>query len=116
MRTKHQFRIRDASPDRQPKKSVILGEGDSSKNYRDRLTTTADLRSSFRQIPHASGACLLEDKIQGLRYVLVHNFYGKLCCGSEKWILVDSVDDVKSSLSERGIRTQDFEVLDAKVA
>ena len=29
-----------------------------------RPTTTADLRSSFRQIPHTSNVCLLEDKIQ----------------------------------------------------
>ena len=32
-RTKHQFWIRDASPDRQPTNSVILGGGDSSKKY-----------------------------------------------------------------------------------
>ena len=30
--------------------------------------------------------------------------------------LVDSVDDLKSSLSVRGIRMSDFEVLDAKIA
>ena len=50
-----------------------------------RPTTTADLRSSFRQIPHASNICLLEDKIQKLRYVLVPNFLRKLCCGSKTW-------------------------------
>ena len=30
--------------------------------------------------------------------------------------MVDSVDDLKSSLSVRGIRTPDFELLDAKIA
>ena len=30
--------------------------------------------------------------------------------------MVDSVDDLKSSLSVRGIRMPDFEVLDAKIA
>ena len=30
--------------------------------------------------------------------------------------LVDSVDDLKSSCSLKGIRTPDFEVLDAKIA
>ena len=30
--------------------------------------------------------------------------------------VVESVDDLKSSCSCRGIRTQDFEVLDAKIA
>ena len=33
MRIKHQFRTRDASPDRSAKNSVIPSEGDSSKNY-----------------------------------------------------------------------------------
>ena len=33
MRIEHQFKIRDASLDRQPKKSVIPSEGDSLKNY-----------------------------------------------------------------------------------
>ena len=37
-----------------------------------------------------------------------------------KWIkeveMVDSVDDLKSSCSVRGIRMPDFEVLDAKIA
>ena len=46
------------------KNSVIPSEGDSSKNYGADPTTTADLRSSFRQIPHASNMFLLEDKIQ----------------------------------------------------
>ena len=68
------------------KNSVIPREVDSSKNYgADQQTTPADLRSSSRQIPHASNIRLLEDKIQGLRYVLVHNYLRKLCCGSKKW-------------------------------
>ena len=50
-----------------------------------RPTTTADFRSSFRQIPHTINVCLLEDEIQDLRYVLVHNFLRKLCIGSKKW-------------------------------
>ena len=62
VKTKHQFKIRDASQDRQPENSVIPREGECSKNYE--ATTTADLRSSFRQIHHASNVCLLEDKIQ----------------------------------------------------
>ena len=33
MRIEHQFNIRDASPDRQPKNSIIFSGGDSSKNY-----------------------------------------------------------------------------------
>ena len=45
------------------KNSVILSGGDYSKNW-GRPTTTADFRSSFRQIPYTSDVCLLEDKIQ----------------------------------------------------
>ena len=37
------------------------------------------------QDPYASNLRLLEDKIQGLRYVLVHNFLRKRCNGSKKW-------------------------------
>ena len=48
-------------------------------------TKTADLGTSLRQIPHSNNICLLEDKIQKLRYVFVHNFLRKLCYGSEKW-------------------------------
>ena len=47
------------------KDSVIFSGGDISKNYgADRPTTTADFRSSFRQIPNTSHVCLLEEKIQ----------------------------------------------------
>ena len=46
------------------KDSVILCEGRSFKELWSRPTTTADPRSSFRQVPHASNICLLEDKIQ----------------------------------------------------
>ena len=46
------------------KDSVILCEGDFSKNLWCRPTTTADFGSSFRQIPYTINVCLLEDKIQ----------------------------------------------------
>ena len=71
--------------DRQPEIQSSPVREIFSKNYWGRPTTTADLRSSFRQIPHVSNIRLLEDKIQELRYVLVHNFLRKLCCGSKKW-------------------------------
>ena len=66
------------------------------ENYGADPTTTADLRSSFRRILHTSMDCLLEDKIQDWGMVLVHNFLRKLCIGSQKWRMVDSVDDLKS--------------------
>ena len=50
------------------KSSVVPSEGDSffflKKKLWSRPTTTADFISSFRQIPHTSNVCLLEDKIQ----------------------------------------------------
>ena len=50
-----------------------------------RPITTADFGSSLWQIPYTSYVCLLEDKFQGPRYVLVHNSLRKLCNGSKKW-------------------------------
>ena len=41
-----------------------------------RPTTTADFRSSFRQIPHTSNVCLLEDKIQDWGMYLFTISYG----------------------------------------
>ena len=42
-----------------------------------RPTTTADFRSSFRQIPHTSNVCLLEDKIQDWSMYLFTISYGR---------------------------------------
>ena len=50
-----------------------------------RPTTTADFRSSFRQIHNTSHVCLLEDKIQDCGMYLFTIFLRKLCCGSRKW-------------------------------
>ena len=54
------------------KRSVILSEGDSFKNYGadEQRLQISDLHF---------------DKFPRLRYVLVHNFLRKLCCGSKKW-------------------------------
>ena len=59
---------------------------------------------------------MLEDKIQDRGFVLVHNFLRKLCSGSKNWELVDSVDELRSSSSTRGISMPNFEVLDARIA
>ena len=50
-----------------------------------RQTTTAGFGSSLWQVPYTSDLCLLEDEVQGPRYVLVHNFLRKQCSGSKKW-------------------------------
>ena len=97
------------------KDSVIFSGGDSSKNYgadRQRLQIS-DLH--FDKLPTpATFACW---KI---------GFKTEVCTCSQfpteamHWIkeveLVDSVDDLMSSSSIRGIRMPNFEVLDAKIA
>ena len=66
------------------KNSFDPNEGRFFKELWGRPTTTADFRSSFRQIPYTSNVCLLEEDSR-LRYVLVHKFLRKLCIGSKKW-------------------------------
>ena len=97
------------------KKSVIFSGGDSSKNYgadQQRLHIS-DLH--FDKFPSpATFACW---KI---------GFKTEVCTCSQfpteamQWIkeveMVDSVDDLKSSSSTRGIEMPDFEVLDARIA
>ena len=96
------------------KSSVIPSEGDASKNYGpDQRLQISDLH--FDQFPTpATFACW---KIR---------FKTEVCTCSQfptevmHWIkeveMVDSVDDLKSSCSVRGIRMPDFEVLDSKIA
>ena len=98
-----------------PKNSVIPSEGDSSKNYgayQHRLQISELHTDKF---PHpATFVCW---KIR---------FKTEVCTCSQfpteamLWIkeveMVDSVDDLKSSCSVRGIRMPDFEVLDARIA
>ena len=114
MKAKHQFRIRDASQDRQPEiqSSQV---GDSSENYgaeKQRLQIS-DLHFDKFYTP-ATFACW---KIR---------FKTEVCTCSQfvtealLWIkeveLVASVDDLKSSCSVKGIHMLNFEVLDAKIA
>ena len=97
------------------KSSVIPSEGDFLKNYgadQQRLQIS-DLHSDNFPTP-ATFACW---KIR---------FKTEVCICSQfpteamLWIkeveMVDSVDDIKSSLSVRGIRMPNFEVLDARIA
>ena len=80
-----------------------------------RPTTTADFGSPLWQVPYTSNVCLLEDKIQDRGMYLF-----TISTEAMLWIneveMVDSVDDLKSSSSVRGIRMPDFEVLDARIA
>ena len=115
MRIKHQFKIRDASPDRQPKNSIITSEGDSSKIYgadQQRLQIS-DLHFDKFPTP-ATFACWK------IRFKTEVYTCSQVPSDTMLWIkeveMVQSVDDLKSSLSVRGIQMPDFEVLDARIA
>ena len=97
------------------KDSVILSEGDSPKNYgadQQRLQISA---LSFDKIPTpATFACW---KIRFMTEVCICSQFPT---EAMQWIkeveLVDSVDDLRSSSSTRGIQMPNFEVLDARIA
>ena len=97
------------------KDSVIFSGGDSSKNYGADQQRLQISNLHFDKFPTpATFACW---KIR---------FKTEVCICSQfpteavQWIkeveVVDSVDELKSSLSARGIRMPDFEVLDARIA
>ena len=115
MRDKHKIKIRDASVDSQPKiQSSLVREifqrimGQTNNDCRFQIFILDNFTTP------ATFACW---KIR---------FKTKVCTCSQfptkamMWIkeveMVDSVDDLKSSLSARGIRMPDFQVLDARIA
>ena len=112
----HKIKIRDASLDRQPKIQFIFSGGDSSKNYgayQQRLQIS-DLH--FDKLPTpATFACW---KIRFKIEVCICSHF--LSTEAMQWIkeveMVDSVDDLRSSSSIRGIQMPNFEVLDARIA
>ena len=97
------------------KKSVIFSGGDSSKNYgaeKQRLQIS-DLH--FDQFPDPATPVCWE-----IRFNTVVCTSSQFPTEAMLWIkeveLVDSVDDLKSSSSIRGISMPNFEVLDARIA
>ena len=115
MKGEHKIKIRDVSLDRQPKIQSSSVEGDSPKNYgadQQRLQIS-DIHFDKFPTP-ATFACWKT------------RFKTEVCTCSQfpteamQWIkeveLVDSVDDLRSSSSIRGIPMPNFEVLDARIA
>ena len=115
MRIKHQFKIRDASLDRQPKIQSssmeetlqrIMGQTNNDCRFQIFISTKFPTPVTF--------ACWKT------------RFKTEVCTCSQfpteamQWIkeveLVDSVDDLRSSSSIRGISMPNFEVLDARIA
>ena len=113
--TRHCFWIRDASQDRQPENSFDPSEGRFSKNC------GADQQRLQISDPHfdkfTTSAMFVCWKIR---------FKTEVCTCSQflmeamLWIkeveMVESVDDLMSSSSIRGIQMPNFEVLDARIA
>ena len=107
MRIKHQFRIRDASPDRQPKMESflvreilqrIMGQTNNDCRFQIFISTNSPTPATF---------LLVGRKDSRLRYVLSYGIYALDQRSGDGY----SVDDLKSSLSVRGLRMPDFEVL-----
>ena len=115
MRYKHKFRIRDASLDSQPKILSSSVEGDSSKNYGadQRRLQISDLH--FDKFP--TPATLARWKIRFKTEICTcSQFPTEAMLWIEEMEMVESVDDLKSSSSTRGIQMPNFEVLDAMIA
>ena len=85
MRNKHQFKIRDASPHRQPEiQSSLVREifqiilVQTNKNCRIQIVI-------LTYSPHRQRSLFWKIKIQDWGMLLVHNFLRKACSGSKKW-------------------------------
>ena len=115
MKAKHQFRIRDASQDRQPEIQSSLVRKDFQRIFgadQQRLQISDLHFDKFST--SATFACW---KVRFKTEVCIcSQFPTKAMLWIKVVELVDSVDDLKSSCSVRGIRMPDFEVLDAKIA
>ena len=112
MRMKHQFRIRDASPDRQPKMESflvreilqrIMGQNNNDCRSQIFISTNSPTPATF---------LLVGRKDSRLTYVFSYGIYALDRRSGDGY----SVDDLKSSLSVWGLRMADFEVLDARIA
>ena len=96
------------------KNSVIPSEGGFSKNYRADQQRLQISDPHFDKFPTpATFACW---KIRFKTEVCISQFLTEAMHWIKEVELVDSVDDLKSSCSVRGIQMQKFEVLDARIA
>ena len=98
------------------KDSVIFSGGDSSKNYgtdQQRLQIS-DLH--FDKFPTPATSACWKIRFQTEDFPLVHNFRTEVMQWIKEVELVESVDELRSSSSTRGISMPNFEVLDARIA
>ena len=108
MKTKHKFKIRDASQDRQPENSVIPREGESSKNYEadQQRLEISDLHFDKVPTPTTSACWKIRFKIE---VCTCSQFRTEAMLWIKEVELVDSVDDLKSSCSVRGFEISNAE-------
>ena len=115
MKAKHQFRISDASQDRQPEIESSLVREDFQRIV---VQTNNDCR--FRILILTNSPTSATFACWKIRFKTEVCTCSPFLTEAMLWIkgveLVDSVDDLRSSCSVRGIRMPDFEVLDAKIA
>ena len=88
--------------------SVIPSEGRFFKELWGRPTTTADLRSSLWQMPHASHIFLLKIRFKIEVCTSSQFSYGRYALDQKEVELVDSVDELRSSSSVRGVSNANF--------
>ena len=111
MRIKHQFRIRDAGQDHQPKI-----QSSPVREILQRILEQTNNDCRF-QIPHAINVRLLKKKKRLKTEVCTcSQFPAEAMLWIKEVELVVSVDDLNSSCSVRRIQMPNFEVLDAKIA
>ena len=115
MRIKHQLRIRDASLDRQPKVlsslvrealQRITGQTNNDCRFQIFISTNFTTPATFAcwKIGFRTEVCIcLQFSAEAVHWI-------------KEVDMVDSVDDLKSSSSLRGIQMPNFEVLDARIA
>ena len=97
------------------KYSVIFGGGDSSKNYEADQQRLQISELHFDKFPTPATFAF-----QNIRFKTEVCTCSQFPTEAMQWIkeveMVDSVDDLKSSSSTRGIPMPNFEVLDARIA
>ena len=115
MRDKHKIKIRDASLDSQPK---ILSSSVEETLQRIMGQTNNDCRlqifistSSLHQQPFACWKIRFKTEV-----CTCSQFPTEAMLWIKEVEMVDSVDDLRSSSSIRGIQMPNFEVLDARIA
>ena len=115
MRGEHRIKIRDASLDSQPKilSSLVVETLQRIMEQTNKRLQVSDLHFDKFPTPSTFSCWKIRFKTE---VCTCSQFPTEAMLWMKEVEMVDSVDDLKSSCSVRGIRMRDFEVLDAKIA